>query len=57
MQLEFEDGQDVIIAKSEKFKQFRNKFQGVSLIDYMALMMTSHKLKVICTYLIECLHS
>ena len=28
--IEFEDGQDVIIAKSEKFKQFRNKFQGVS---------------------------
>jgi LysM repeat protein len=28
--LEFEDGQDIIIAKSEKFKQFRNKFQGVS---------------------------
>ena len=28
--LEFEDGQEIIIAKSEKFKQFRNKFQGVS---------------------------
>ena len=28
--LEFEDGQEVIIAKSEKFKQFRNRFQGVS---------------------------
>jgi LysM repeat protein len=28
--LEFEDGQDIIIAKSEKFKQFKNKFQGVS---------------------------
>ena len=28
--LQFEDGQEIIIAKSEKFKQFRNKFQGVS---------------------------
>ena len=28
--IEFEAGQEIIIAKSEKFKQFRNKFQGVS---------------------------
>jgi LysM repeat protein len=28
--IEFADGQDVVIARSEKFKQFRNKFQGVS---------------------------
>lgn len=28
--IEFEDGQEIIIAKSEKFKLFRNKFQGVS---------------------------
>jgi hypothetical protein len=28
--LEFEEGQEVIIARSEKFKRFRNKFQGVS---------------------------
>jgi predicted nucleotidyltransferase len=28
--LEFEDNQEIIIAKSEKFKQFRNRFQGVS---------------------------
>jgi LysM repeat protein len=28
--IEFEYGQEIIIAKSEKFKQFRNKFQGVS---------------------------
>jgi LysM repeat protein len=28
--IEFEDGQEIIIAKAEKFKQFRNKFQGVS---------------------------
>lgn len=28
--LEFEDGQEIVIAKSEKFKLFRNKFQGVS---------------------------
>lgn len=28
--IEFEEGQDIIIAKSEKFKLFRNKFQGVS---------------------------
>ena len=28
--IELEDGQEIVIAKSEKFKQFRNKFQGVS---------------------------
>jgi LysM repeat protein len=28
--IEFEDGQEIVIAKAEKFKQFRNKFQGVS---------------------------
>jgi LysM repeat protein len=28
--IEFEDGQEIIIAKSENFKRFRNKFQGVS---------------------------
>jgi len=28
--IEFEEGKEIIIAKSEKFKQFRNKFQGVS---------------------------
>lgn len=28
--LEFEDGQEIIIARSDKFKRFRNKFQGVS---------------------------
>jgi hypothetical protein len=28
--LEFTEGQEVIIAKSEKFKNFRNKFHGVS---------------------------
>jgi len=28
--LEFEDGQDIIIAKSENFKKFRNQFQGVA---------------------------
>jgi len=28
--VELEDGQEIVIARSEKFKQFRNKFQGVS---------------------------
>ena len=28
--LELEDGQELVIARSEKFKRFRNKFQGVS---------------------------
>ena len=28
--LEFQEGQKIIIARSELFKQFRNKFQGVS---------------------------
>lgn len=29
-ELEFSEGEEIIIAKSEKFKRFRNKFQGVS---------------------------
>ena len=29
-EIEFEEGQEIIIAKSEKFKRFKNKFQGVS---------------------------
>lgn len=28
--LEFSEGEEIVIAKSEKFKRFRNKFQGVS---------------------------